>query len=71
MSCHGSLGPPLLMDALGKLGWLKVCAADERGADGVIGLDGEDDVAGVVRAVDGEGLVPRVQRGILVLLKKT
>jgi len=36
----------------------KVGAADERGADGVVGLDGEDDVAGVVRAVDVEGLVP-------------
>ena len=23
MSCHGSLGPPLLMDAPGKLGWWK------------------------------------------------
>ncbi|BAF12194.1 Os03g0391300 [Oryza sativa Japonica Group] len=36
----------------------EVGAADERGADGVLGLDGEDDVAGVVRAVDVERLLP-------------
>uniref|UniRef100_J3LPF1 Uncharacterized protein n=1 Tax=Oryza brachyantha TaxID=4533 RepID=J3LPF1_ORYBR len=36
----------------------EVRAADERGADDVLGLDGEDDVAGVVRAVDVERLLP-------------
>ena len=56
--------PPLHLPAGDDVLGGQVGAADERGADGLRRLDGEDDVGGEVRAVDVERLVPARIRGV-------